>query len=419
MHRTLCLLLLAGYLLLSHCEPAQESDNTSNQTFTESSQLNVSSYQIIAPGNADFAFRLYHLVAAQNSEKNIFFSPLSISISLAMLSTGAGGDTQTQILEGLGFNLTELSQSEIHEGFRLMQGMISRPSPEMDISVGNALILSQDLQPLPEFVSTMEASYNSKVLLGNFGDTKATIQLINNYVKEKTRGKIKDLIKDLSPSVRMVLVNFVFFRGLWKKPFSSEKVTVSNFYVDEKTVVQVPMMLQADEEHWFLDDRRVPCTVLRMEYKGDGATAFFILPQKGKMEEVEHMLSPGMLARWNHLLQNRKLTLHFPKFSIANSYSLEEILPYLGFQDLFTQRADFSRINEEEKLQLSQVFHKATLDVNEVGTEAAAATGTSAMFMSAKHKRHILVFNRPFFAVIYSTSTKNILFMGKVFNPTA
>lgn len=93
--------------------------------------------------------------------------------------------------------------------------------------------------------------------------------------------------------------------GLWKKPFPSHKVTDDNFYVDENTVVQVPMMLQDDKEHWFLDDRRVPCTVLRMEYKGDGATAFFILPEKGKMEEVEHMLSPGMLARWNHLLQNR------------------------------------------------------------------------------------------------------------------
>lgn len=168
---------------------------------------------MIAPGNADFAFRLYHLVAAQNSEKNIFFSPLSISIALAMLSTGAAGDTQTQILEGLGFNLTELSLPVIHEGFRLMQRMISRPSPEMDISVGNALILSQDLQPLPEFVNTTEASYNSKVLLSNFRDTKATVQLVNNYVKEKTRGKIQDLINDLSPSMRMVLVNYIFFRG--------------------------------------------------------------------------------------------------------------------------------------------------------------------------------------------------------------
>ncbi|CAO2587239.1 SERPINA4 [Lemmus lemmus] len=419
MHRTHCLLLLAGYLLLSHSQPAQESDSTSNQIYTEFSQLNISSDQIIAPGNADFAFRLYHLVASQNSEENIFFSPLSISIALAMLSTGAGGNTQTQILEGLGFNLTELSQPEIHEGFRLMQRMISRPSPEMDISVGNALILSQDLKPLPEFVNTTEASYNSKVLLSNFRDTKGTVQLINNHVKEKTRGKIKDLISDLSPNIRMVLVNYIFFRGLWKKPFPSHKVTVSNFYVDEKTVVQVPMMLQDDNEHWFLDDRRVPCTVLRMEYKGDDATAFFILPQKGKMDEVEHVLSPGMLARWNHLLQHRKLSLHFPKFSIANSYSLDEILPYLGFQDLFTQRADFSRINEEEKLQLSKVFHKATLDVNEVGTEAAAATGSSVMFFSAKHKKRVLVFNRPFFAVIYSTSTKNILFMGKVFNPTA
>ncbi|ERE72986.1 kallistatin-like protein [Cricetulus griseus] len=407
--------------MLSHSQAVQEIDNTANQTNREFSQLNVSSYQI-ASSNANFAFSLYHLIASQNSEKNIFFSPLSISIALAMLSTGAGGDTQTQILEGLAFNLTKLSLPEIQDGIRSLLQVISRPSTELDISVGNALILNQDLHLLPKFVSTAEASYNGKVLRSNFRDMEATTQLINNYVKEKTRGKIRDLVSGLTPDMRMVLINYIFFRGLWKKPFPSSKVFNGNFYVDKNTVVKVPMMLQDDQKHWFLDDRHVPCTVLRMDYKGD-AMAFFILPQEDKMEEVEQVLSPGMLKRWNHLLQNRylyrKLSLQFPKFSIANSYALDEILPDLGFRDLFTQRANFSNINQEENLQLSKVFHKATLDVNEVGTEAAAATSVSVTFFSAQHKRHVLIFNRPFFIVIYSTSTKSIFFMGKVFNPTA
>ncbi|KAL1789803.1 kallistatin [Sigmodon hispidus] len=402
------------------CQPVQESHNTSNQNHRELSQSNTPSDHF-ASANANFAFSLYHLIASPDSGKNIFFSPLSISIALAMLSTGAAGDTQTQILEGLGFNLTKLSLAEIHEGFRSVQHILSHPSTKPDIYVGNVLILSQDLKLLPEFVNTTEASYNGKVLRSNFADPEATTQFINNYVKEKTHGKIKNLVSDLRPNINMVLVNYIFFRGLWKKPFPPSKVSESDFYVDEKTVVKVPMMLQNNQEHWYLDDRYVPCTVLRMDYRGD-AVAFFILPQKGKMQEVEQVLSPGMLTRWNRLLQKRvfyrKLSLHFPKFSIENSYALDEILSDLGFQDLFTQHANFSNINKEEKLQLSKVFHKTTLDVNEVGTEAAAATGASIMFFSAQHERRVLVFNRPFFMVLFSTSTQNVLFMGKRLNRT-
>lgn len=422
MHHTHCLLfLLAGFLGFTHSQPGHEPDSTSNQTHKEDSQRNISSYQI-ASDNANFAFRLYHLIASQNSEKNIFFSPLSISVSLAMLSTGAVGDTQTQILEGLGFNLSKLSLPEIHEGFRSLQHSITRPFSELHVSVGNALILSQDLRLLPEFASAAETSYNSKVLHANFRDKEAAVQLINDYVKEKTQGKIRNLVSNLSPDVRMVLVNYIFFRGLWKKPFPFSGVSTSDFYVDKNTVVKVPMMLQDQQEHWYIEDRRVPCTVLRMDYRGD-AVAFFILPNRGKMNEVEQVLSPGMLMRWNRLLQNsffyRKLTLQFPKFSISNSYALDEILPDLGFQDLFTPHANFSNINKEEQLQLSKVFHKATLDVNEVGTEAAASTGSFAIFLSARHKKRHLTFNRPFLMVIYSTSSQSILFMGKVVNPTA
>ncbi|XP_031211492.1 kallistatin isoform X2 [Mastomys coucha] len=422
MYHTHCLLLLlSGFLVLSHSQPGQEPDNTSNQTYKEVSQQNISSYQI-ASDNADFAFRLYHLIASKNSEENIFFSPISISISLAMLSTGAVGDTQTQILKGLGFNLTKVSEPEIHEGFRSIQHKIARPFTELQTSIGNILVLSQALRVLPDFDSAIESSYISTVLYANFGDKKAVIQLINDYVKEKTQGKIKEVISDLDSDVRMVLVNYIFFRGLWEKPFPSGLVSTGDFYVDENMVVKVPMMLQYNQKHWYLEDRHVPCKVLQMDYRGD-AVAFFILPNLGKMNEVEKALSPGMLTRWHHLLQNRSLYksvgVKFPKFSISTSYPLEGILPDLGFQNLFSPHANFSNMVRKVKLRLSKVVHKATLDVNEAGTEAAAVTVSSIAIKSAGHEIPYIEFNRPFFVVIYSPSSKSILFMGKVVKPKA
>lgn len=422
MRHTRCLLLLlAGFLGLSHSQSDQEPDNTSNQTYKEDSQQNTSSYQI-ASDNADFAFRLYHLIASKNSEENIFFSPISISISLAMLSTGAVGDTQTEILEGLGFNLTKVSLAEIHEGFRSIQNRIAHPFTELQTSVGNTLVVSQDLQVLPEFVSATETSYNSTVLYADFSDEKAVIQLINDYVKDKTQGKIKEVISELDPDVRMMLVNYIFFRGLWEKPFPSGLVSTGDFYIDENTVVKVPMMLQYNQKHWYLEDRHVPCKVLQMDYRGD-AMAFFILPNLGKMNEVEKVLSSGMLTRWHHLLQNRSfyrsLGVIFPKFSISTSYPLEGILPDLGFQNLFSLHANFSNMVREVKLRLSKVVHKATLDVNEAGTEAAAVTVSFIEIKSAGHEIPYIEFNRPFFVVIYSSSSKSILFMGKVVKPKA
>ncbi|CAO2587245.1 Serine protease inhibitor A3F [Lemmus lemmus] len=417
MHRTHCLLLLAGYLLLSHSQPAQESDSTSNQIYTEFSQLNISSDQIIAPGNADFAFRLYHLVASQNSEENIFFSPLSISIALAMLSTGAGGNTQTQILEGLGFNLTELSQPEIHEGFRLMQRMISRPSPEMDISVGNALILSQDLKPLPEFVNTTEASYNSKVLLSNFRDTKGTVQLINNHVKEKTRGKIKDLISDLSPNIRMVLVNYIFFRGKWMTPFDPDSTFESDFYLDNKRTVKVPMMKLKFLSTPYFRDEKLSCTVVELKYTGN-ASAMFILPDQGKMQQVEASLQPETLRKWRDSLRPSIIDeLFLPKFSISTDYSLEGILQQLGIRELFSMRADLSGITGAQDLRVSHVVHKAVLDVAETGTEAAAATGIMMMGSALILNPLEVHFDRPFLMIISDTDTQTSLFMAKVTNP--
>ncbi|XP_062948249.1 kallistatin [Cynocephalus volans] len=413
MHLDYCLiLLLAGLLALSHSQLHLEQVPGTDKS---SSSLKIT------PGNADFAFRFYHAVASESPRKNIFFSPLSISAAFAMLSLGACSHSRTQIFEGLGFNLTELSESDIHRGFQHLLHTLNLPSQELETHVGSALFLSHDLPLLGKFLNDTEAFYETKLFQTNFCNTVGTTQLINDHVKKETRGKIVDLVSELSTDITMVLVNYIYFKALWEKPFFHSMTTPHNFYVDESTTVKVPMMLQDDHHHWYLHDRYLPCSVLRMDYKGD-ATALFILPDRGRMRQVEEVLTPEMLLRWNNLLQKRnfyrKVELHFPKFSISGSYALDQILPELGFTDLFSARANFSGISGQLNLKASKSFHKATLDVDEVGTEAAAATGSSFKLFSAQKTQRVLWFDRPFLMVIFSTSTQSVLFLGKVVNPT-
>lgn len=338
-----------------------------------------------------------------------------------MLSLGASSDTWTQILQGLGFNLTEVQESDIHRGFQHLLHTLNLPNDNLETRVGCALFLSQNLQLLPRFLNDTVAFYESKLFRTNFLDSEGTTQLINNHVKEETQGKIENLVSGLSTDTVMVLVNYIYFKGQWEQPFNHLETTPQDFFVDDNTVVKVPMMFQDKKHHWYLHDRHLPCSVLRMDYKGN-ARALFILPNKGKMGQVEEVLTPEMLARWNTLLQKssyyRELELYIPKFSISDSYSLDEVLPQLGIRDLFSQQANLSGIAAQENLLVSKSFHKAVLDVDEAGTEAAAATSISTVFLSSKHNDKVLKFNRPFLMVIFSTDTQSILFLGKVVNPT-
>ncbi|XP_058511630.1 kallistatin [Ochotona princeps] len=374
----------------------------------------------IAPGNTDFALNLYHLLASERAGQNIFFSPLSISAALAMLSLGARSHTKDQILKHLGFNLTQLPEPTIHQGFQHLQHRLRHPSSGMQAHLGSSLFLSQDLELVPAFLNDTMAFYNASVFHTNFQNPVEAARLISEHVREGTRGKISDLMVDLSPGTQLVLVNYIYFKALWEKSFSPSKTKPSDFHVDENTVIQVPMMIQEREKYRYLHDRQLPCSVLHMGYKG-GASALLILPDPGKMAEVEEVLTPEMLRRWTRLLQklgaDRKLELHFPKFSITTCYELDRILPLLGFTELFSPRADFSGIINQGHLQVPKSFHKATLDINEVGTEAAAVTSLFS-FQSAVHKDpNVLKFNRPFLMAIFSPDKHNILFLGKIVNP--
>ena len=199
-------LFLAGLCSSVHCLP----ENVTPEKQHEGASVDGHS---LASKNTDFAFSLYKKLALENPNKNVIFSPLSVSIALAFLSLGAHGSTLTEILEGLKFNLTETPEREIHQGFQHLLQTFNRPSNQLQLSVGNALFMPEEQKLLDKFREDAEAFYASEVLSVNFKDSEAAVKLINEYVKNKTHGKIEKLFNDHDQLIDLILLNYIFFKG--------------------------------------------------------------------------------------------------------------------------------------------------------------------------------------------------------------
>ncbi|XP_075859865.1 alpha-1-antichymotrypsin-like isoform X2 [Microcebus murinus] len=407
-------LLVAGICPAVLCHPGGPRDQESvtlgdhdNGTRGDSLRLGSS--------DTDFVFGLYKQLALQNPNENVIFSPLSVSAALAFLSLGAGGTTLTELLQGLKFNLTETSEAAIHQSFQQLLRSLSRPSEQLQLSTGNAMFIAEQLRLRERFVEDARGLYASKAFKINFQDSAAAKKFINDYVEKKTRGKIVDLVKDLDPSTMMVLVNYIFFKAKWKTPFDPHDTVKARFYLSRRKWVKVPMMSMEDLDVPYFRDEELSCAVAELMYTGN-ASALLVLPDLGKMKQVEAKLLPETLRRWRDSLQTRHIdSLQLPKFSISGDYNLENILPRLGIRAVFTKEADLSGITGAKNLVLSQMVHKAALDVAEVGTEAAAATGIKIIPMSGRMgPMFTLRFSRPFLVIIQDKALQGILFMAKV-----
>uniref|UniRef100_A0A0G2JYK0 Serpin family A member 3N n=1 Tax=Rattus norvegicus TaxID=10116 RepID=A0A0G2JYK0_RAT len=301
----------------------------------------------LASSNTDFALSLYKKLALRNPDKNVVFSPLSISAALTILSLGAKDSTMEEILEGLKFNLTEITEEEIHQGFGHLLQRLSQPEDQVEINTGSALFIDKEQPILSEFQEKTRALYQAEAFIADFKQPNEAKKLINDYVSNQTQGKIAELFSDLEERTSMVLVNYLLF--------------------------------------------------------------------KGKMQQVESSLQPETLKKWKDSLIPRIINdLRMPKFSISTDYSLKEVLPELGIKKVFSQQADLSRITGTKDLYVSQVVHKAVLDVDETGTEATAATGVATVI---RRQPRTLNFNRPFMVVITDMDSQSILFVAKITNP--
>uniref|UniRef100_A0A4W2G7W2 Serpin A3-1 n=1 Tax=Bos indicus x Bos taurus TaxID=30522 RepID=A0A4W2G7W2_BOBOX len=368
----------------------------------------------LASSNTDFAFSLYKQLALKNPNKNVILSPLSVSIALAFLSLGARGSTLTEILEGLKFNLTEIQEKEIHHSFQHLLQALNQPSNQLQLSVGNAMFVQEELKLLDKFIEDAQVLYSSEAFPTNFRDSEAARSLINDYVKNKTQGKIEELFKYLSPRTELVLVNYIYFKAQWKTRFDPKHTEQAEFHVSKNKTVEVPMMT-LDLETPYFRDKELGCMLVELTYSSNDS-ALFILPDEGKMQDLEAKLTPETLTRWRNSLQPRRIhELYLPKFSIKSNYELNDTLSQMGIKKIFTD-ADLSGITGTADLVVSQVVHGTALDVDEEGTEGAAATGIGIEKLS--FQKTTVRFDRPFLIAIALKDTQSIIFLGKVTNPS-
>ncbi|NXR36067.1 A1AT protein, partial [Zosterops hypoxanthus] len=419
MEATLPLCFLVAMLHLSvhsltqsdHHTDQPEATDPQEQHFPEGDPLE--SCQRIVSSNTDFAFQFYMQASTQEPGKNVFFSPVSISTALALLALGSRGSSQAQVLEGLAFNLTNIQREEIHHGFGQLLLLLHRPGSQVQLSMGNTLFMDKHLKPTKTFLKDIKKLYRGKAVSSSFQNATEAKKEINDYVKNKTRGNINQILDDLDPNTLMVIVNYIYFKAYWENPFDIEGTHKDYFHVNAKTSVEVEMMIR-DGFYKAFSDRKLSCEVVQIPYKGDVA-ALFILPNKGKMKQLEHALTKNTVSKWERSLQRQRMELHLPKLSISGTYDLKRILVNLGVTDVFSHRADLSGITGNPDAKVSKATHKALLKIHENGTEAAAVSSIDFLPHSAPP---IVKFNHPFLLLIIDQYTQSILFMGKIVNPT-
>ncbi len=367
----------------------------------------ISDYSGIVAANNGFAVDFYSHAAGQE-DTNIVFSPWSIFSAFALAHEGAGGGTRDELTDAFGF------PEEKHVQFGSAMADLNRPDAEYRLSVANALWLAEWLEPLEEYVQTARIYYDSGVEKVDFGSGDA-VKTINGWVSDNTGGKIDEVLApdSVGPATAMVITNAVYFKGDWVYTFDeSGTIEDGSFWVTPDKKVAVPMMY--GKEYYRHADVGTH-QVLEMPYVGDRISMLVLLPnEKGGIDELEGLLSAESLEEWRGDLVGRQLEVYFPKFSLDVSYNLREDLSAMGVTSLFEGTADLSGIAGDGQLYVSDAVHKAFINVNEKGTEAGATTTIEATVSGPQ----LFIANHPFVFVIQDTETGNILFIGRLSDPS-
>ncbi|XP_043999695.1 protein Z-dependent protease inhibitor [Gambusia affinis] len=365
--------------------------------------------------NMDFAMNLYRKISSHH-DRNVFFSPLSISTSFAALLMASGGVTHQEILRVL--NLEQLESADqpqlIPRLFQLLQENIAQ-NGSLKLDQNMALFVRQQVEVQNEFEDNIRTFFHAEVKSVDFADTKGSVSYVNEYIRQKTQDKITEMISTLDETTQLLLINSIFFRGAWQSPFNSDLTRDAPFYIDNYNILQVPMMIK-DDKFYAAEDIPLGARLLKLPYQ-EGVSMLILLPNKGiDYTVIDDEISAEKFLSWVKDLRKTRLEVNMPKFKMAEEYSLQRLLPDMGMTNLFGSSANLTRLSIEPGLKISEVLHKAVVEVDETGTTAAASTTIGIIPYSLPR---MFVINRPFFFFIYHEDTNCLLFMGRVINPSS
>jgi serpin B len=374
----------------------------------------------LVDGNSAFAFTLYQALKGQ--EGNLFYSPYSISEALAMAYGGARGDTEKQITAALQFKLT---QDKLHPAFNGLdlqlasrgQGAKGADGKGFRLKVVNAIWGQQNFKFESAYLDLLAVNYGAGMRLVDYiNNTEKSRQTINSWVSDQTESKIKDLLPQGSVNslTRMVLTNAIYFNAAWQIQFQKEATTNGQFNLLKGGQVTVPMMhLQKSYNYAEGDNYQA----VQLPYDGNQLAMVILLPKAGQFTAFESALNSQQMQTMIQNLKSNQVKISMPRFKVESQFGLKKALSDLGMPAAFTDQADFSGMDGKKDLQISDVVHKSFVNVDESGTEAAAASGVivGATAMPVDIKDFNM--DRPFIFLIRDLPTGAILFVGRVMNP--
>lgn len=365
-----------------------------------------------------FGLRLFSTLQSAQPAQNTFISPMSIAVALAMTYNGARHETQQAMADTLG--VPGMAREQFNQLNQAVLDSLANADPAVDVSIANALWARADIPFVPAFMSAVRAAYHAELANVNFLAPE-TCGRINQWVESATRNRIKDLVKqgDMTEDTILILINAIYFKGKWETPFEREATHELPFTCGDGSVRQHPLMVQSGTYRYYEDDH---VQVIRLPYGKGRLSMRVILPARGSsVAAVLATLDEAQWRAWDEALVAKEGTIKLPRFKMAYEAELSRPLSELGMGVAFDRnRADFADMASiRERICISAVRHKSFVEVNEEGTEAAAATAVAMMRVTSAMpmQRFMMVCDRPFLFAICDDETGMVLFLGSVQQP--
>lgn len=364
-----------------------------------------------------FAFKLYSQIVKERGDKNVFVSPSSVGLALAMTYNGAEGETRQAMAQTL--EIQGMSVEEVNRAFAELKSVLTNVDPKVQLKIANSLWADKKFSLNPAFIQRNKEYYGAEVASFDFLDPSA-VDRINSWVAKNTENKILKIIEQINPEEFLFLINAIYFKGQWQFEFEKIKTKDDVFKLAAGGQKKLPMMFQS-RQYGYYEEKDFQAVAL--PYGKGRVNMYVFLPnEQSSLKQFEQKLTAENWATWMQGFRSTPGDLTLPRFKVEYEASLNKVLKSIGMGEAFDPaRADFSALVElkGQKVYITKVKHKAVVEVNEEGTEAAAVTsvGVGITSVQVPREKFTMKVDRPFFFAIRDNRTGVVLFMGSVADP--
>ncbi len=357
-----------------------------------------------------FGFKLFKKIIRQENNKNVFISPLSVSMALGMTLNGANGSTRDAMISTL--ELAGLTEQQINESYKSLIELLVGLDPKVKFQIANSIWHRHDMTFEELFINLNKEYFNTVVSGLDFSDPNAK-DIINAWVEENTNGKINKIVERINREDVMFLINAIYFKGIWKYQFDEKETSDALFTLPDETQIECKMMAQSGEFQYLANDK---FQAIDLPYGDELFSMVVLLPNSSvNIDSLIMELDQNNWNQWANLFQKENGTLFLPRFKLEYKLKMNDVLIALGMDVAFSSGADFTRMFKPGGLFISEVNHKSFVEVNEEGTEAAAVT--SVVVSRGASTGFVMRVDRPFIFAIRENHSGTILFIGKIVDP--